>query len=108
MKSKNDFHRCIVQGTNNYVEFVKDNYDINGATFKTIHLNHLEKIANILYNECLVKFKNMIEFDMETSILILETFHNIMQFEFTKSHNISSFLSNICAYLKRGNEKKRE
>lgn len=95
IKSKVEIHRYIVQSANDRILSYKGARILDKQTAKEIY-DHLVEIASVLYERCLARMVEFVDFDSATAVLVTECFYNILLYVTTHCKNILNlFLSSI-------------
>lgn len=95
IKSKVEIHRYIVQAANDMVLSYKNIRILDKQTAKELY-DHFVDIASVLYERCLVRMMEFVDFDSTTAVLVAECFYNILSYIVVHcKNNLNLFLSSI-------------
>lgn len=94
IKPKVEFHRYILQATIEIVQSYKNARILDKQEAKQLY-EFYKEIALILYNRCIERISEFVDFDSETANLAADCFRNILQV--IKGQFRDNFNQFICA-----------
>lgn len=98
IKSKVEIHRYVLQSTNDLVISYKNVKILDKQQAKELY-DYIVEIAAVLYERCLARMVEFVDFDSTTAVLVAECFYNILLYVITHcKNNFSLFLSAISKY----------
>lgn len=98
IKTKVEIHRYVMQSINDLIMSYKNVKILDKQLAKELH-DYFVEIAEVLYERCLVRMQEFVDFDATTAVLVTECFHNILAYIVAHSkNNLNSFLSAVSKY----------
>lgn len=98
IKTKVEIHRYVVQSANDLVLAYKNVKILDKPEAKELY-EYFVEIAAVLYERCLARMAEFVDFDSATAVLVAECFYNIVAYVATHfKNNLNSFLSAISKY----------
>lgn len=98
IKTKVEIHRYLLQSTNDLVLSYKNVKIIDKETAKELY-EYFVEIAQVLYERCLARMAEFVDFDSATAVLVAECFYNIVAYVAVHfKNNFNLLLSSISKY----------
>lgn len=93
IKTKVDFHRYVLQTSVELIQRYKNVRFLNKQDAKELY-HECTEMASILYERCILRMKEFLDFDTQTAVLAAECFYNIILLITTQyGNNLHHFLS---------------
>ena len=99
LKTKHDVHRYVIQAIMELLQSLK-NVNMIGLPNPDQYFNYFTEIATILYEKCILRLNEFIDFDSCTAIMAVECFHmilNMVNVNYSKKWQL--FLKNMCKLI---------
>lgn len=95
IKTKVDFHRYVLQASLDLIQSHKNLKLLNKQEAKEVY-DGCTEMATILYDRCIARMKEFIDFDLTTALSAVDCFHNIVALVTAQyGNNFQNFLSTV-------------